>query len=139
MPHRPHPRRPRSPAARILLAAVFALAFTACDDSSEEPVLALSYAATLESPAGAEGAAVIELEGDIASVRAEPGSRLMSHRTGDVTRVIVLRDQPGSIAFDVDLAEEGPAPSARVIEVSGPDDAQRASTAGYHLALRPRR
>ena len=79
---------------------------------------------------------MLELEGIVAATRAPAGTRVMHHVDAGVTRVVVVRDQPGQLAFELDLAERGAAPAARVIQVSGPDDALRASTSGYRLSLR---
>ena len=124
-------------AARALAASA-ALFLAACGSDAGEPPQSLTYAAELESPNGAEGAAVLEVEGDVAAVRAPQGARLLTHRDGDVTRIVVVLDAPGTIAFELDLAERGPAPRARVVEVSGADDALRASTSRYAVSFRAR-
>ena len=129
---------PSSRGARALVAAA-AVFLAACGSDSNEPQQALTYAAELDSPNGDEGAALLELEGAVAAVRAPAGARVLTHRAGDVTRVVVVLDEPGSIAFEVDLAEPGPAPGARVIEVSGPDDALRAVSSRYAVSFRARR
>ena len=129
---------PSSRAMRALVAAA-AVFLAACGTDSNEPQQALTFAVELDSPNGDEGAALLELEGDVAVVRAPAGTRIMMHRDGGATRVVVVRDEPGSIAFEVDLAEPGPAPEARVIEVSGPDDALRAVSSGYAVSFRARR
>jgi hypothetical protein len=127
-----------SRAARALLAAASLLAAAACGSDSGEPRQSLSYSVELESPNGAEGAAVLEIDGDVAAVRGPAGARILTHDANGATRVIVVLDQPGTIAFELDLAERGPSPEASVVEVSGPDDALRATTAGYSVSVRAR-
>lgn len=129
-------RSPTRRAARVLLAAAALAIASACGSDAGEPRPSLTYAVELDSPNGDEGAAVFELEGDVAAVRAPAGSRVMTNDVGSVTRVIVVRDEPGAIAFEIDLAERGVAPDVSVVEVSGPDDALRPSTGSYSVSVR---
>ena len=123
--------------ARPIL-AVAALFLAACGSDSKAPPQSLGFFVELESPNGAEGAAVLELDGDVAAVRAPAGSRVLTYAASGMTRVIVVLDQPGTIAFEIDLAERGPAPEARVIEVSDPNDALRAPSSRYDVSFRAR-
>lgn len=129
------PRVPR-PLRRIVTLAALALLSSCGSDGGGEPRQSVTWTAQLVSPNGDEGAAVLELDGAVAATRAPAGTRVMHHVDGGVTRIVVVRDQPGQLSFEVDLAERGAAPAASVIEVSGPDDALRASTEGYRLSLR---
>lgn len=131
-----HPSRTPRPLRRVL--AVLALVpLAACgSDGGGEPRQSVTWSAQLVSPNGAEGAAVLELDGAVAATRTPAGTRVMHHVDGGVTRVVVVRDEPGQLSFELDLAGRGAAPAASVIEVSGPDDALRASTTGYRVSLR---
>jgi hypothetical protein len=139
--HRPfesQPRRVARPLSRVLTLLALALLSACGSDGGGEPLQSLTWSAQLVSPNGAEGAAVLEIDGDVAAVRGPAGSRILTHDANGRTRVIVVLDQPGTIAFELDLAERAPKPGANVVEVSGPDDALRATTAGYSVSVRAR-
>lgn len=100
------------------------LVLAACDAGGPER-LAGTWTATLVSPNGAEGAAVVELEGaGITAIRPLDG-RVFSSIGDDGARVVVVRETPGIVRFEVDLAGAPGVPEARVVEVAGPDDALR--------------
>lgn len=128
-------RLPR-PLHSVLAVVALALLAGCGSDGGGEPRQSIGWSAQLVSPNGAEGAAVLELDGVVAATRAPAGTRVMHHVSGGVTRVVVVREEPGQIAFELDLAERGAAPAASVIEVSGPDDALRAPATGYRVSLR---
>ena len=130
---RPHVART---ARRVFTFLALALLAACGSDGGGEPRQAITWSAQLVSPNGAEGAAVLELEGVVAATRAPAGTRVLHSVDGDVTRVVVVRDQPGQLSFELDLVERGAAPAASVIEVSGPDDALRATTTAYRVSLR---
>ena len=131
-------RRLARPVSRVLALVALALLSACGSDGGGEPLQSRTWSAQLVSPNGAEGAAVLQIDGDIAAVRGPAGSRILTHRANGATRVIVVLDQPGAIALELDLAERAPAPEANVVEVSGPDDTLRGSTAGYAVTLRAR-
>jgi hypothetical protein len=92
--------------------------------------------ATLRSPNGAEGAAVVELSGPgIGAVTGVDGT-VFAEAVGGVTRVVVLRATPGEVAFRVTMAEGAEQPGATVVEVAGGDDALRPSLSGYRVEFR---
>lgn len=122
-------------AARAVVAAAAIVLSAACGSDSGEPRPSATWSAVLESPFGDEGAAVLELEGDVVAARAPQGTRVMHNRSGGVTRLVVVRDEPGTITFEIDLPEGDAAPAATVVEVSGPDDALRATTSGYSVVF----
>ena len=126
---------------RIALASIAALLFAplACtgDDGSGAPRDPLVRLATVESPNGAEGAAVVELAGDVAAdVSADDGSEAFAESALGVTRVVVVRAAPGALRFRLRLPAGATPPTARVIEVADGDNRLRASVAGYSVRFR---
>lgn len=115
--------------------AALLLALAACSDGGVAPPLEGGVmTATLRSPNGAEGAAVVELSGaGIQSVDAAAGATVFAEAAGGVTRVVVLRATPGALAFRVTMADGAPAPDATVVEVADGSDVPRASLSGYRV------
>jgi hypothetical protein len=89
--------------------------------------------AVLTSPAGTEGAAVLELSSaGLGEVLAVEGKVFARQGDGVVTLVIIL-DAPGEIAFRVSVADIRSPPTVTVLEVADGDDELRASLAGYEV------
>lgn len=106
----------------------------ACDASGPERV-AGTFTATLMSPHGSEGAAVVELEGaGITAVRALDGLTWASLGDGG-GRVVVVRESPGIVRFELELRGAPSLPEVRVVEVAGPDAALRPLD-GYRVEVR---
>lgn len=111
------------------------LAVAACDRGGTGSDPGGEYGAVLESPNGAEGAAAIELTGPgIQSVTAD-GGRLFVQAAGNTTRVVVVREPAGEIAFRVTMAQGQQPPAARVVEVADGSDQPRASLDGYRVTF----
>ena len=93
--------------------------------------------ATVLSPNGAEGAAVVDVFGPgIGEVGALEG-RAFSQRRGDTVRVVVVRDQDaGDLSFTLSVADTTQLFTGVVLEVAGPDDALRGAVAGYTVEVR---
>ncbi len=130
-----HPTRSRSRRALLALPALLALACGG-DDGSPPPVDPVVRTAVLESPNGDEGAAVIALEGEVAAVTALDGATVFAEPVGGATRVIVVRQTPGALRFQVRLAGATP-PAATIVEVADGADRLRASLAGYQVRWEP--
>ncbi|HXV86845.1 MAG TPA: hypothetical protein VD793_09110, partial [Gemmatimonadales bacterium] len=80
---------------RPLVALVGSL-LAACLGDAVEPVRDLRV--VLESPHGAEGAAVMEVVGvGVSDVVGPAGT--YTHVSGDTTRVVILLEEPGAIEF----------------------------------------
>jgi hypothetical protein len=129
------PSRRRAWGAARWLAPLLVLGALACDATSPRgPSGPGEVAARLVSPNGAEGAAVLELSGSgIGAVRASAGTTLFIAAEGATTRLVLVRETPGELAFHVHLADRATAPTARVIEVAGGDDQLRTSLTGYRV------
>jgi hypothetical protein len=110
------------------------LALAACDGGTEPPEPAGGdYTAVLRSPNGAEAAAHLELTGAGIEDVQSPSAYLASSAVSGGRRVVIVRNQPGTLEFRVRMAEGQRPPSVRVLEVAAPDDQPRASVAGYEV------
>jgi hypothetical protein len=115
------------------VAAVASLPLSACFDQGPEAAPG-TFTATVVSPNGAEGAAVLSLFGEgLLGVTAVQG-RAFAEVRGDTMRVVVLGDG-GALRFGLEVADTTQRPTGVVIEVAGPDDALRASVAGYAVEV----
>jgi hypothetical protein len=116
----------------VILVSALPLAL-ACGGDPQRP--GVDATATLVSPNGAEGSAVVELTGrGVADVRAAgAGDRVFSSRSGETTRIIVVLETAGEVRFLVRIPDAGDPPMARVVAVAGGDDALRASVDGYRV------
>ncbi len=92
--------------------------------------------ATLVSPNGAEGAALVEFFGDgIGAVSAVDGP-LWQRSRGDTIRVFIVSETGGTLRFAVEVADTTRKPKGVVLEVSDPADEVRTSLSGYALEFR---
>ena len=119
------------PARFPLLLAMVALA--ACAD--ESPVSGPgTMTATLISPNGAEGAALVILFGEGMGDITPIGDTEVFARVGSSSTQIVLINQVGGeLSFQVAVADTTQLPLAVVQEVAGPDDELRSSVTGYSV------
>ena len=122
-----------SPRLPLPFALLLALALLAGCDSTAPKRPGELVTATLVSPNGAEGAAVLEFTGPGVREVTSEAARVFARTSGDVTRVVVVRDQPGTIQLRVRLADPTRKPAAAVVEVAGGDDAVRPSLAGSRV------
>lgn len=93
--------------------------------------------ATLISPNGAEGAAVIELTGVGVTGLATDDGAFFSQFNGTTVRVVVVRDDPGDITFRFVVPNKGDRPNWSVIEVADGNNGLRGSVSGYQLEFTP--
>ncbi len=120
----------------LLAAGVLAL-LAACDSSPAGPRGPGALQATLVSPNGTEGAAVLELTGPgLGKVTVEEGL-VFSQTDGDVTRVVVVLDDAGQLRFRLRVEDVSSLPSAMLIEVGGGDNELRNSLWGYRVEFVP--
>lgn len=91
--------------------------------------------ATLVSPNGAEGAAVVVLVGDAGAVTGLGDTEAHAFAGADGTRVVLINQAGGELAFRVAVADTTQPPSPIVQEVAAPDDSRRASVTGYSVAF----
>lgn len=123
------------PLARRLAPAALLLAAAACGTGTE-PELGGEYLGMLDSPFGAEGAALIEItHPDIRSVSA-PGRILVAQGVTERTVRLMLLNPPrnqngGPIAFVVRMASGARPPDGVVMDVASPGNRPREFVGGY--------
>jgi hypothetical protein len=91
---------------------------------------------TLGSPHGAEGAAVVRLQGgkDLGPVYSIGGETLYQHFE-DSSKVVVVLDDPGEISFRVRTENVRRLPEVTVVQVADGENQLRASTSGYSVEV----
>lgn len=90
--------------------------------------------ATVVSPNGVEGAAVVVLLGDgVGAITAAGGTEVHSFAGSGETRVVLINQTGGELGFQVAVADTTQPPSFVLQEVAGPDDELRPSLSGYDL------
>ena len=118
----------------LLAATIFLCA--ACSDHGPVGDLEL-LTATLVSPNGAEGAAVIVLY-DVAGVLAPVGdTEIYQSQGAALTRLVLINQVGGALSFEVPVPSGGVPPIAIVQQVAGPDDELRTSLSGYRVEFTP--
>ncbi|NOT08628.1 MAG: hypothetical protein HOP28_10545 [Gemmatimonadales bacterium] len=117
---------------RGLPALLALLVVAACGDRPVGPDLSAPVELRLVSPAGAEGAALVEIEGAGTAVAID-ATEVVSEVIGGRTRVVLIRENPGELRFRFTPAEGERRGAATVIDVAGPDNAIRASIPGYRV------
>ena len=123
--------------SRRLLPLTLGLALlAACAD--EGPVSGPgTLSATLVSPNGAEGAALVVLLGDgVGAVSQNGAARVFSYAGNSVTNIVLVNDEGGDLSFSVAVADTLQKPPYVIVEVAGPDDELRPTTTEYSLELR---
>jgi len=90
--------------------------------------------ATLVSPNGDEGSAILELTGgsDLGTVSPLGGEVLYEHGPA-ATRIVVIMDEPGAVRFQVRTEDVGTLPAVSVIQVADGMNRLRGSLAGYQV------
>ena len=118
------------------VAAFLALSLlVACTDQSPPGPGILT--ATLKSPNGAEGAALVVLMGPgIGEVTPVGSNQLYSNSSLDEVRIVLINQNNGTLAFRVEVADTTIRPAAIVEEVANPDNLIRSTLDGYQLEFR---
>ncbi len=95
-----------------------------------------AFQATLVSPAGAEGSAVFEIRGGVqlSTISPDNGQAFYDHQA-DVTRLVVVLNDPGTIRFQVRTQDVAVMPTATVLQVADGNDELRSSLDGYSVEL----
>lgn len=120
---------------RFLLLATLACAGLAGCDRSTDPGGPGTLTASLISPNGQEGAAILDVIGEVETVSSTSDVRAFSSATATGTRVIVVRDSPGPLSVRLRVPDVSRPPQVSVVEVADGDDRIRASLNGYRVEL----
>ena len=106
----------------------------ACERSTSPGPGAGLTSSRLVSPHADDGAAFIELTGDVQAVTAPEGTTVYTEQVRPgVLRVLLVRETPGPIAFSLMLADRARTPVVRVLDVADGLDRPRASVDGYRV------
>lgn len=106
------------------------------DPTGGETKLPGEMVATLTSPAGDEGAVVLEVtSGNVLSVSSDDPDLLVFRVATQPVRIVAVRGPAGAIAFRIATDDVTHPPELQVVEVGGPDDVLRTSQSGYAVAL----
>lgn len=116
----------------LVVAAIAMVA--ACD--STEPNEPGTITAVVVSPAGAEGAAVLDVNGTVESFTAPSDVTMFTTPAASGTRVILVRSTPGELSVNLTVPDVGSPPTVSIVEVAGGDDQLRASLTGYQVSFR---
>ena len=93
--------------------------------------------ATLKSPNGAEGAALVVLMGSgIGEATPLGNNELYTNSNLDELRIVLINQAGGELEFRVEVADTTIKPTVTVEEVAGPDNELRSALGGYQLEFR---
>lgn len=120
---------------RFLIVATLACLGLAGCDRSTDPGGAGTLTASLISPNGPEGAAILDVTGEVETVSSTSDVRAFSSVTATGTRVIVVRSSPGPLSVRLRVPDVSRPPQVSVVEVADGDDRIRASLNGYRVEL----
>jgi hypothetical protein len=121
---------------RLTLSLVTAALVAACDTGPATPAGSGPLTISVESPRGAEAAAVVRLVGPGLGSAAPIDSEVYSDRRGDTLRVIVLREEPGLLRFTVEVQDTTRKPLAELVEVAGADNLLQGAVQDYAVEVR---
>jgi hypothetical protein len=107
----------------------------ACGDAGPEAGPGV-LTATVVSPHGAEGSAVLSLFGPGIGDLTPLGGRLFEWRRADTVRVVLVNDAPGVLSFAVAVADTTLLPAGVVLQVADAEDRLREVLTGYALEVR---
>ena len=120
--------------ARYLCVAIASLILASCDRSTD-PGGAGTLNVSLVSPNGAEGAAILDVAGEVESVSSTGDTRVFSADSPAGKRVVIVRGTAGSLSVRLRVPDVSRPPQVTVVEVADGDDRVRVSLAGYHVEL----
>ena len=120
------------------LACAAAVLFWACGEDATQPApVPGDLTVRVVSPNGLEGAVVLQtVQEGIVDITSQVG-QAHHWRAGDVSRIVVLLDEPGEIRFTLSVADLNRPPRLRVVEVADPDNRLRSVLVGYVVESEP--
>ena len=119
---------------RLVAFSCLSLSVACADQSPPDPGI---LTATLKSPNGAGGAALVVLMGPgIGEVTPVGSNQLYSNSSLDEVRIVLINQNDGTLAFRVEVADTTIEPAAIVEEVANPHNQIRSTLDGYQLEFR---
>lgn len=115
------------------LVAIIALGL-GCVSVPGEPI-SRKVNATLVSPNGDEGAALIELTGSGLRELTVKEGRVFTTGTDQRVRAVIVLDEPGVLRFQIEMDDPNAAISATVLEVADGNNKVRTSLTGYDVGF----
>ena len=115
--------------------AAAALLISACD-SSTRPGGPGTLTATVTSPNGDEGAAVLDVVGTVQSFSGTGDVSVYTTPVATGTRVVLVRLTPGPLSMKLTVPDVSQPPTVSIVEVAAGDDRLRTSVAGYGVTFR---
>ena len=117
-----------------ILAVTAILLATGCEDSPAGPTGPGVLHITLESPNSDDAAVVLELSGGSTyrEYRMDLGD-IFAEQDGDLTRIVAIKDDPGTIVFRMRAHDLSTLPTATVIQVADGNNDVRTSLSGYSV------
>ncbi len=119
-------------ASRIAV-TVLVLAAVGCGGDVGPEIRPGFLTASLVSPNGAEGAALISVVGVGVGNVESTGGRVFTFSRGDTTRILVVLDSPGVLGFRFSVPDVGSPPVAMVVQVADGGNALRADLSAYRV------
>lgn len=121
-------------ASRLLISAVL-LAVVGCGGDVGPEIRPGFLTASLVSPNGFEGAALISVVGVGLGNVESTGGRVFTFSRGDTTRILVVLDAPGDLGFRISVPDVGTPPVAMVVQVADGGNALRADLSAYRVSF----
>jgi hypothetical protein len=118
----------------LLAVVVAAIVLASCGLDLGGPSGSGVIRVSLDSPYGADGAAVLELTGGVGPsiVASELGDTFYEH-AGGTTRAIVILREPGRIEFTVRVEDVGAKPTVTLVQVADGANQLRTSLSDYEI------
>ena len=120
---------------RLAAFVVAALALAGCEGSTR-PDGPGTMTASLVSPNGAEGAAILDVIGSVDAFNCSSDVSVYTTPIANGTRVILVRLNPGALQMSMRVPDVSNPPAITVVEVAAGDDRLRPSVADYHVDIR---
>ena len=114
-------------ASALLLSAV------GCSGDAGPEIQPGILTASLVSPNGPEGAALIGLVGSGLGFVEPAGGRAFTFSRGDAIRILLLLDTPGELGFRISVPDVRSPPAATVLQVADGENALRGDVAAYRV------
>lgn len=117
------------------LGLVILLFLVSSCDRATDPGGPGTLTASLVSPNGAEGAAVLDIAGTVETVTGNDDVAAYTTPSATGTRVILVRMNAGAISVKLRVPDVSRPPQVSVVEVADGDDRLRSSLEGYRVDI----